>query len=659
MNRTRATLHALVWCVLAAGPLAAQERFELALGEGVGAPGERVTIPVSMTSTADVQGIVVAFEWNGEVAEGVELTPTAALDAADLVVARVEADYMVLGVVVDTDGDGPDAIPAVDDQTIAEASLTCLPIGEGEVSTGLALVDGKYASIEGGPILDNLLAIGGLSIRMVDGLELTDGLLTCRAPESTVEFAIVPSGAAPGACVDVPIVMASNTSIEGYELSVVHPDGLDLQSIELGAAAIANGADFHQAEVFEFGGTLGVVLDLSAPFAGNVIPPGSDLEIALYRYCCPPIADPDVVEILFPLEFADDVLGDPPKANTAVSGGVEVPVTLVNGSVLCSRELGDEICDNGVDDDGDGLVDENDPDCRQASQMFACGAREKDADGNPAMPTGQVGQTVEVCFFYKSPEDNVAGGAQFDQVQGLSMGVCYPCELSCDESSLDIAGTIVEAVEADFVSLQCDNDANDGDGCELILGILVDSLPPFDGRTLPPTDDFMRVGCVDFTIASDSQLCGQCLPISFCDGVNGRGKVPIKNLISAENESLSPMVMDCEVCVTGDGTFHRGDCNFSDMGNMSVDIADPAAVISFLFMSGPWQFQPPCLDACDCNDDGRIDLADATCMLHFLFLFGSFPPDPGPGFDMMGMELPRGPDPTPDLLGCQGGAECQ
>ena len=112
--------------------------------------------------------------------------------------------------------------------------------------------------------------------------------------------------------------------------------------------------------------------------------------------------------------------------------------------------------------------------------------------------------------------------------------------------------------------------------------------------------------------------------------------------------------------------FFRGDCNFSRMGNgMAVDIADAAAVVSFLFLPGTMKFQPPCLDACDCNDDGRIDLADAVCILQYLFQFGRFPPAPGPGLRVTGNPNPNmveptppGLDPTDDKLDCAAGGGC-
>ena len=95
------------------------------------------------------------------------------------------------------------------------------------------------------------------------------------------------------------------------------------------------------------------------------------------------------------------------------------------------------------------------------------------------------------------------------------------------------------------------------------------------------------------------------------------------------------------------------------MGNMAVDIADAAAVVSFLFLPGSWQFDAQCLDACDCQDDGRVNLADAVCILQYLFQFGRIPPDPGPGLDpTTGASTEPGTDPTDDKLDCLLGRGC-
>jgi hypothetical protein len=238
------------------------------------------------------------------------------------------------------------------------------------------------------------------------------------------------------------------------------------------------------------------------------------------------------------------------------------------------------------------------------------------------------------------------------------MAICYPCDLTAKEGTFDITGTIVESVGAEYVNHHADNDPADGDACELIIGILVDAAPPFDGATLPPTDTYLKIGCIDMEVAANSAICGKCLPISFCDGADGRGKVPVRNLISVDNQSRSPLLVSCDVCVGGDKPFHRGDCNYSNVGSFSVDIADAAAAVSYLFYSGDKKYEAPCLDACDSNDDGRVDLADVLHILKFLFQFGAFPPAPGPGFDDVGGDVAPGSDPTPDELTCGVGSSC-
>lgn len=245
------------------------------------------------------------------------------------------------------------------------------------------------------------------------------------------------------------------------------------------------------------------------------------------------------------------------------------------------------------------------------------------------------------------------------------MALTFCCDLVSAQEAFDIKGTILEALGAEFVSIQADNDPEDGDGCELVIAVLIDALPPFDGRTISPSPDFERLGCVKFDVTDDPVNCGKCCLIRFTNGVNGRGKVPIKNLVSVENTSRGAFTLNCELCIVGKEKFFRGDCNFSRGGSMSVDIADAAAVVSFLFLPGTWKFQPPCLDACDCNDDGRIDLADAVCILQFLFLEGRFPPAPGPGIQgtdnpnpNMVAPSPPGVDPTEDKLDCKAGNSC-
>src|SRR5262245_13459074 len=109
--------------------------------------------------------------------------------------------------------------------------------------------------------------------------------------------------------------------------------------------------------------------------------------------------------------------------------------------------------------------------------------------------------------------------------------------------------------------------------------------------------------------------------------------------------------------------FYRGDCNLSaESDGTAVDIADAAALVSYLFgESGGPPFVPPCMDACDANDDGVVDMSDPLYVINFIFRLGPFPPPPGPGLlkDETGVHLtPPGADTTEDQLGC-GPAEAE
>ena len=143
--------------------------------------------------------------------------------------------------------------------------------------------------------------------------------------------------------------------------------------------------------------------------------------------------------------------------------------------------------------------------------------------------------------------------------------------------------------------------------------------------------------------------------------------MPVQSVLSVDNfpfpTTATPLVLTAGA--DGGPHFYRGDCNFTGRrsGLDPVEIADGAAVISFLFApeNAPGAFaDPPCMDACDANDDGRIDLADAFGILNYLFVPGAdFPAAPGPGFEKSGCcsvnPTPEGTDPTDDNLGCVAG----
>lgn len=98
--------------------------------------------------------------------------------------------------------------------------------------------------------------------------------------------------------------------------------------------------------------------------------------------------------------------------------------------------------------------------------------------------------------------------------------------------------------------------------------------------------------------------------------------------------SETPVLIDGAISI-GAG-FVRGDCNGLSGGNL----ADPIFLLGFLFVDPTL---PPCLDACDVNDDGSINIADV--IYHLAYLFHGFSP-PLPPWPFCG------DDPTADSLDC-------
>lgn len=65
-------------------------------------------------------------------------------------------------------------------------------------------------------------------------------------------------------------------------------------------------------------------------------------------------------------------------------------------------------------------------------------------------------------------------------------------------------------------------------------------------------------------------------------------------------------------------------------GDLRIDISDPIALLSFLFLGGAGPACKPIDECADANADGRVDLSDSVHILNYLFLGGP-PPGHRPG----------------------------
>ncbi len=429
--------------------------------------------------------------------------------------------------------------------------------------------------------------------------------------------------AAPGEVASVPILISSDEPFHGFVIAMTWDESSGRGEALVprdGPGELLESADLVVTQVSDGSMIFGVSMDADSADCEK-IPAGDNFEVGEAQIRCLATDAAGPQEHAITLVDEQIQIGDPAVSvfNTLLVFGEFVwqengGLTLRHGAFVCSPTGGGEAA-------------------------FACGG-ELDAAGSPSPLEAELGGTTTVNFYYRSA----------DPVQGLSMSVRYDCALSAIPESLNTTGTALESSEAEFVNLVIDNDnsSTDGDGCGLTMGILIDSNPPFDGRTLPAAAGFAKLFSVDFRVGEDA-FCGECLPLRFTDGEEANDGVAVKNLISVDFEARPVELFDCDVCVTQRQEFVRGDCNFSGMTGMAIDISDAAAAAGFIFLEGEQKFLAPCEDACDANDDGRLDASDIVFLLEYLFVPAQpEPPTPGP--------LMPGVDPTADELGCEGGS---
>jgi hypothetical protein len=560
---------------------------------------------VDMTSADPVEGFVVAICVDPMLLAMTDIGPGPATTAAgaELVVPELVMGGGTLGVVVD-------AVAPFDGQTIPApggtiGTITVMPtmVVMAPTPTVLDFCDGVLNN----PPLDNIIVVGGLSIGAGQGLMLNDLQIVIDPPppdELTIEGGDIPSGGE--GCTRI-LLNNSSGPVQGFVLAICNDPGLNLEDINIdGTVTDAVGAEFVVPNIVgaNVGGTLGVVLDFQFPFDGQTIPVGPANHIANYCYSCvnEPV-DPEP-ELCLPVFFCDGVLGSPPLDNVIVVAGLSLNPGQTNGEMCCQPAPLEDT-------------------------KFFCGAQ--DEFGNIVDIEGGEGDIVSVCFFWCDPTDNLAG---------FQLAVCFDCGLNFIEGTFSVEGSILDEVGAEFVNHNVDNDPNDGDGCEFVAGILLDALPPFEGQTVPQTATPLLIGCIDAEIKGGT--CGQNLLIEFCDGINGAGNVPINNIVVRGTESIQNFETNpCRVNVIPLPEFIRGDCNFDE----KLDLADAATVLAQQFDD----FLVPCEDACDANDDGKINLADSVFILNYLFKFGPEPPAPFPD---------PGLDPTDDELTCDVPGDC-
>jgi hypothetical protein len=206
--------------------------------------------------------------------------------------------------------------------------------------------------------------------------------------------------------------------------------------------------------------------------------------------------------------------------------------------------------------------------------------------------------------------------------QGFSFSVRYP-SVDFEVTSLDVTDTIIEAIEADFVSTHIFPE----DGV-FVLGVLVDASPPFDGALVPVVGSPLAICRVTGRVLLVEE---GVIPLEFAIGL----LPPFADTVFAvENLTVAPNTLENgKVIVSGHAGvpgFIRGDTNI----DAKIDISDAITILNATFFT---EEVLRCHASADTNCDTRIDLSDSIFLFYYLFLFGDrpLPPQGSPGPDFM------------------------
>lgn len=250
-----------------------------------------------------------------------------------------------------------------------------------------------------------------------------------------------------------------------------------------------------------------------------------------------------------------------------------------------------------TDNDGDGLTDDEDPDC-----------------------TGVSGWSFSVvtdeCFHLENiTTEGTAAALLIHPLGRRDLSSFEKSELAIPSFNNGSIGAVASCVLSLFNPIHLEV------GSHTVLK-LNGSL---DTADLADPGDTTRSCNISFIPPGQRGLFGSGEPVPL--GVTLGGTTTVTEISSTAVSAR----------LTSDLRFLRGDTN----GDGEIILGDSIHVFNFLFLGGP---EPPCLDAADVDDDAAVGLTDGVYLLNYLFLDGNVPSDPGP-FVCAG-------DPTPDALGC-------
>lgn len=235
--------------------------------------------------------------------------------------------------------------------------------------------------------------------------------------------------------------------------------------------------------------------------------------------------------------------------------------------------------------------------------------------GTISVAAGATGSTTASVIF-----DNTGAS----DVDGWSFGVCHDgavVQLTAFVNS-SLVATINAGMMPGFGSITLVNAGTGG-----TQGIVIDL---FGAVKLAPGTGY---AFVDATYTNVAGTEGQTANVAIC---NTLGTPAVADVIVIGGASITPTEVAGSIAVVEvvEPMFIRGECN----GDGSYNIADGVWTLNMLFQGGP---ASTCNEACDANNDGTVDSADAVFTFMYQLLDGAAPPAPFPGCgidDVMGAD---------------------
>lgn len=440
-------------------------------------------------------------------------------------------------------------------------------------------------------------------------------LCCCFATEARAQNSLrIPPGivAFPNSPINVPLWATNSVPVHALSLSIAHDPGIEYAGLDFSLGVVntilAGGAPDVLSIEYSPGSdelTLGLILQTAPTFPPVEIPVSATEQLLFqFKFDVPSTTNAGIQEILL-----SDGLGDPPIDNSYSTMGTTVAPTLTSGS-----------------------LDIQNPNHMRMNDRL--------------VPTN-----------YPFHVDVVIDTAE--STQGFAVSVTYD-HLVLDFKSITGIGT-----DAGQYFLQnnpalpaCMGDCGIAPGPDMMLGTADDHVlwhepyqgfapnPPELGTPISSNRSRSAFGGI-FTTPSVLELPAgvwsvvrlhfETKPAAIIGASTLLEFDTVDNFVVIDGFSVNTITSNA--LLTFSDTlpgFVRGDANVDD----SINIADPVAILTYLFGGGPL---PICFDAADSNDDGGVDISDSIYLLSFLFAGG---PDPLPPYPDCGT------DPNIDILDC-------